>query len=103
MAELKRFKVFDVKTGELLVEGTAKECAEGVGLSESGFRQAAVISDGVGHSKYKIIDETPPEDEIRELSYDFKVAAKKWDEFCEPIRKKYGIPVYKEPAKEDNS
>jgi hypothetical protein len=33
------------------------------------------------------------------VTKDVNSAAKRWDDFCEPLRKKYGIAVYKEDNK----
>lgn len=101
MIQVKRYKVFDVKTGDFIVEGTARECAAVVGMTPSGFRQAHVVSAGNGHKRLLIIEQNQDEapEELVDNS-EMRDAAKEWDAFCEPIRKKYGIPVYKAPAKE---
>ncbi len=94
MAELKRFKVYHKTTGDLLFEGTAKECAVHFNACESSIRSAALEGCSL-KCKYKVVDASELTGKDVDNYPGFANAAKKWDEFCEPIRKKYNIPVYK--------
>lgn len=89
----KRFRVYDITTNELLAEGTARYCANEVGSNVNAIRD---IARGKYQSrKYVVVDATPA-DTPDEQPYDpngLKAAAMKWDAFCDPIRRKYGIPV----------
>lgn len=94
MAALKQYKVFHKITGKLVFEGTAKECAEEFGVTDGTIRHAA----SEGHvliRKYRVVDYSEMKDKNTDNYTGFDAAAKKWDDFCEPIRKKYNIPVYK--------
>lgn len=92
---MKTYEVYSRETGELLVEGTITECASAIGLSRSGFNHAV---NAKHHSRFCFVD-TTEEDEVTDRSTDVREAIKAWDAFCEPLRKKYGIPVYR-PRKE---
>lgn len=81
------FRVYDVETDELIVEGSAKECAEALGGDRNSITNAY----------YNTVNGTYKGCRIEEMSADEAKsdaeAIKNWDAFCEPIRKKYGIPV----------
>lgn len=84
----KRYAVYDKETGELVTKGTARACSEATGLSIDSVYQNAVGA--ANHPKYVV------EGLYDECVCDsIEAAARAWDKFCEPIRKKYGIPVYK--------
>lgn len=93
MGKLMIFSVSDVHTGEVLFTGTAKQCLEKFGVPETTFRQAA-INCSVMRNRYVVAPVNADEIDNAETVPNGE-AARKWDEFCEPIRKKYGIPVYK--------
>ena len=89
----KRYAVYDKETGELVTKGTARSCSEATGLTVDAIYQNAAGS--ANHSQY-VVEELYDECVCDSI----EAAARAWDKFCEPIRKKYGIPVYKAPAKE---
>lgn len=89
----KLYKVYDIATSELLAEGTAKHCANEVGSNVNAIRD---IARGKYQSRRFVVVDITPADTPDEQQYDpngLKAAALKWDAFCDPIRKKYGIPV----------
>lgn len=81
------YKVFD-QSHKLIVSGTAQECGEILGLSGKTIVAYARACRSGEPCKYKVITSEPPV-----LSGSDAAAIKAWDDFCEPIRKKYGIPV----------
>lgn len=89
----KVYEVRDLVTDQLIITGTCKECAEKIGMHRDSVRQIAV--GGWANKKYKIIELEPA------LKTDKKVQVKKnispaarWDEFCDPIRKRFGIQAH---------
>ena len=97
MAKPRQYEVHDAATGKLLAVGTAAYCAKVVGISSDLVRSMAR---GAQNSrKYMSIDITEDEEKGEAACAHILAAAKAWDAFCEPIRKKYGIPVYKAPEK----
>lgn len=99
MAQLKQFEVYDLATGELLAKGSARHCSEVLHVGGDSIR--AVANGNYRSRKYEIKDVTPTGAEESKNDHNLVSAAKRWDAFCEPIRKKYGIPVYKAPAKDE--
>lgn len=94
MAALKCFEVFHKVTDDLLFKGTARECAEQFNVSVDAIRRAANYGSLI-QCKYKVAESYESSDNDDGSCNELSRAAKKWDDFCEPIRKKYGIPVYK--------
>ena len=103
MAKPKRYEVYDLVKGNLLVEGTAMRCADALGLTADSIRSMA--NGKYSSRKYDVREIKPPgaeeKAETTGIDHGLVSAAKQWDAFCEPIRKKYGIPVYR-PGKENN-
>ena len=95
----KQYEVRNTKTGELIATGTATQCAMQVGIHPDTVRRIA--AGYIKPKQYLICEvsqssakpEPAPTDKISEKQ---RLAAK-WDAFCEPIRKKYGIPIYTPP------
>ena len=95
----KIYEVRDAQTDELLAAGSAIECARELGIHPDTVRYNAL---GRAKSKrYSIseVSEGPalPPSFVAPRAVDKHDLAAQWDAFCEPIRKKYGIPVYKAP------
>jgi hypothetical protein len=99
MSKAKHYEVRDLATDELLATGTAVHCAEVVGASKY-----AIVD--IAHGKYKsrrfrIVEIAPPVEAPKpkqkkrsEFDGGMRAAANRWEEFCAPIRRKYGIPVH---------
>lgn len=85
---MKVFGLFDARTDELVFAGTPAECAEFCGGAITGFYGRSAMKDRTYHG-YKVRDMQ----KIRPLDAEEKKLAAKWDAFCEPIRKAYGIEV----------
>jgi hypothetical protein len=96
MGYAKVYEVYDAVTGEFLDMGTAAELEERIGIDQVTIR--AVGRGAQNCPRYKINQFGVDGQKIETSS--MLEAAKRWDEFCEPIRRKYGIPVYKH--KEDD-
>lgn len=92
MSTPKQYKVYSMSTGDLLAEGTARQCAERLRVPSDTIR---AIGRGAYTSYVYLVEEQEQEKQYQELNGNSALiaAAKKWDAFCEPIRKKYGIPV----------
>lgn len=95
---LKQFKIYSDKTGKLLFEGTAKECSKKYKVKERVLRAAASRGLRMCQGKYRAVDCSDLAETV--TAYDNRDLIESWDRLCEPLRKKYGIPVYKAP-KED--
>ena len=95
MAKPKRYEVYDLVKGNLLVDGTAMYCAEVLGLTADAIRSMA--NGKYSSRKYDVKEIKPSGAEAKAdttgIDHSLVSAAKRWDAFCEPIRKKYGIPV----------
>lgn len=83
------FRVYDKDNGDLLFEGAAKMCAERFQMSESSFRDAAERGYFVA-GKYKVEKYCTDGVTMKDLD-----AIESWNKFCEPLREKFGVPVYK--------
>ena len=90
----KIFKVYNNKTGRKVFEGTVKMCREYLSMCDSAVRDAAERGHLV-RGIYKIVDCSNQDDETEVSGASAREAIEAWDAFCEPIRKKYNIPVYK--------
>lgn len=87
---IKHYTVYDIVTGDLLASGTAAECARRIGVHAETIRKNAR---GVIKSQlYEVVED--PTQEEKQKRDDMLIAAMKWDAFCEPIRKRYGIKVH---------
>jgi hypothetical protein len=95
---LKHFKVYDAGTGKIVVSGTAQKCREKLGVTDRLFRAAATRGHRICNGKYVVVDCGNPGETTQNDQY--MEAIESWDRFVEPLRKLYGIPVYKAP-KED--
>lgn len=82
------YVISDPQTGEEVFRGFASDCAEFLGIPKDKFYRVA----------YKAMAGTyKPWDIRREGDFDIEeqTAIQKWDAFTAPLRRKYGIPVYK--------
>lgn len=90
MPHAKVYEIFDAVTDKFLAAGTANELEEKLGL---GCHMIHAIGRGAQASaKYKIIQVSKDDDQKMGTASNVD-AAKRWDAFCEPIRRRYGIPV----------
>lgn len=92
----KIYEVRDLQTDQLIVSGTAKACAEKIGMHPDSVRQIAV---GYFNSKKYRVSELPPDPEPIKPTNPTKPSQKallaaQWDAVCDPIRKRFGIQVH---------
>lgn len=102
MKETIRYRVYD-SWDEFVVEGTASECAAELGMKLKTFRNNAIEFKQGKYKKYSIFEVQREEREIENKKEIWKSESdliKEWDDFITPIRKRYGVPVYK-PGKGD--
>lgn len=96
MSTQNRCRVFLATTDAFVFEGTPKECAEFIGVSHTHLLN--YVRDGrkyIGGGKYRIVPvDGVWEKELKRDGSDLR-AIQAWDAFIEPIREKYGVPVYK--------
>ena len=90
----KKFRVYNNITGKLVAEGSAKECCAIIGCSSSNFYYAAANNKTVCGGRWRVTEESIAPPKKVGAASDFE-AILNWDKFVEPLRKKYGIPVYK--------
>ena len=106
MAKAKLYEVYDLVTGELLATGSERKCAMELGVGNSAIGEIA--RGKYKSSRFRVVDATPPGEEHPkpkrdpEIDGSMRAAANRWEEFCAPIRRQYGIPVYKAPKKEES-
>lgn len=86
-----RYFVRDRETGEIVAEGSARECAERLGVTTDTIRKWGT---GYYHSYKWEVTRVGLEIPMKNLNkHGLAEAARSWDAFCEPIRKKYGVEV----------
>ena len=84
------FRLYDIETGELFMEGSSKELGEAIGAGKEAIRQAYEKNWQAIYKGYEI--EAVDGDDQEDTKTDAEVIAS-WNAFVEPLRKKYGIPV----------
>lgn len=84
------FRLYDIETGELFMEGSSKELGKALGVGKEAVRQAYEKNYQPIYKGYEI--EAVDEDNREDTKTDAEVIAS-WNAFVEPLRKKYGIPV----------
>lgn len=87
---MNKYRVYDGKTDDLVVDGTAEECAQALNMQVGSFRQNSYLSEQGEYKKYKIVAYTVSDPKIQS---EYAEAIKKWDDFVTPIRERFGIPV----------
>ncbi len=87
MSAPKQYKVYSISTGDLLAEGTARQCAEKLRSPSDTIR---AIARGAT-SRIYLVEEQKQQRQERNVDPNIVAAAERWDAFCEPIRKRYGI------------
>ena len=90
----KRYRVYDPMSGELVAEGDAIECAEKLGMTLRTFQRAEENFRRGHYKKWNIYDNS--EQKPVTILKNEREAIKKWDDFTKPLRKHFGIPVYKQ-------
>ena len=93
VGKIMMFSVSDVYTQEIVFTGTAKQCREHFGVADTTFREAA--SKGSLMRRRYVVDQVNAEEMDNSETVPNGEAARKLDEFCAPIREKYGIPVHR--------
>jgi hypothetical protein len=96
MSNPKVYEIYDATTNELLATGTAMECEKKLHLDSYLIR--AVGRGAKTSKKYTVIQVSVDREKLETASN--IDAAKQWDAFCEPIRRRFGIPV-RRTTKED--
>lgn len=97
------YEVQDRSTGKIVCTGTAVRCANALGVCRE-----TILRWGNGTRKSpqydaRMIDMAFSQAEAERVDYpdQFRQAIRAWDEFCEPLRKKYGVKVKRwDPKKE---
>lgn len=91
------YALLDPKTGKTVFKGNASDCAAFCGVSRDTIYSVTTKAryKGRTYKGYKVqVAGGHPEKNVV-VRHEMAVAAKKWDEFCEPIRAEFGIPVYR--------
>lgn len=93
----KVYEVYDIETDELVVKGTAKECAEKFGVTVRWWRDELVTHSGKLYKgcRIEIIGGNNAVKKSKETEQGLAKAIAAWDAFVTPIRERYGVPVYK--------
>lgn len=96
MSWKRKYRVLDAKTGKVLAEGYAEDCAKKVNCNvDTIYAGTSLSPDKVGPRRRFIVTVLP--DDSDRLNVEFSSEqlslAKQWDDFCEPLRKKFGIEV----------
>ena len=94
----KLYRLRDCTSGEVVLSGTAAECAEFLGIKEKSFHVIRSHFSGTGErpkSKGYYLEELG-----RAATLDAE-AVRAWDELTEHLRRKYGVPRYV-PKEDEN-
>lgn len=84
------FRLYDIATGAFVTEGTSKQCGDAIGVGPEVIRMAYKrVLDGT-YKGYRI------EEVLLNGAETDEDAIANWDAFVEPLRKEFGIPVYRE-------
>lgn len=91
---IKKYRIYNNVTGKKVAEGSANECMAIVGCSKTHFYAAAAQQKTLCGGRWRVDEASvlPPK-KIGAAS-DLEAIAN-WDKLVAPLRKKYGIPVYK--------
>ena len=84
------FRIIDKEKDSQEFIGTTSECAEFIGMNLKTFYYYRDI--GITEIQDRWIIEELPKVTVSDLD---AAAIRKWNEFTEPLRKKFGIPVYR--------
>lgn len=84
-----KYRVYDGKTGDLIVEGTPAECGAALGMKTNSFYSAVAYSRDGYYKKFRFEDISDKPTKLDE----YKAAVAAWDDFVTPIRQRFGIPV----------
>lgn len=97
MTKPNQYKIIDPDTGELLFNGNTKECAEFMGITMKAFQNGTYAMRKSNKEIWRgyCIEVVKTECKQREQPVKVKSAIKAWNDFTEPLRKAYGIPVYR--------
>lgn len=81
--------------GKILAEGSAMECCDAMGLSLN-WLYATCDRTAKGLSQKHLVFEIGCDNRSEKtMTREVVAAAKSWDAFVEPIRKRFNIPVYR--------
>ena len=83
------FRLYDIETGELFMEGSSKELGEALGVGKWAINQAFEKNMYPTYKGYSI------EAVCSEVAKSDAEAIANWNAFVEPLREKFGIPVYR--------
>jgi hypothetical protein len=95
MSLSKGYRIYD-EDRNLVCEGSSRQCSAIIGIPASTIRHWGLVHQNEDAPYWVEVIE-PDGEKI--VTKDVNSAAKRWDDFCEPLRKKYGIAVYKEDNK----
>jgi hypothetical protein len=91
-----KYKVIDPE-GKTVFYGLMREIGEHFDTRADNILKAIKKSKNGTYRGFRIVLQEAAPEKV-ETSFEFVSEAKAWDEFCEPIRQKYGIPVYRPKA-----
>lgn len=84
------FRLYDIETGELFMEGSSKELGEAIGAGKESILKAYEKNYQPIYKGYEI---EAVDGEYEEYTKTDAEAIRSWNAFVEPLRKKFGIPV----------
>lgn len=93
-----RYELYDIITDQLVFAGTERECADFVGTKPGRIRDAYCHTRKGIYKNYRIVDVTGNSEYVCMSDRD-RDAIENWDKFTKPLRKEFGIPVYR-PGKD---
>lgn len=89
-----RYCIRDRETGAIAAEGSARECAERLGVTDNTIRRWGLNG---CHQKWKVTRTGGKISQAAVVPDGDAAAVRSWDAFMEPLRKKYGIEVKRWP------
>lgn len=98
---IKQYRLVDNISNELVMVGSGRDIAAFTGASKSHISESARERKTICAGRYRVVDIASTDENNEDYKPDtgLSIAARRWDEFCEPLRKQYGVPVYR-PGKD---
>ena len=93
---IKQYRLIDNISNEMVMIGPSRLISAFTGASKSHISESAREHKTICAGRYRVVDISSTDENNEDYKPDtgLSIAARHWDEFCETLRKQYGIPVY---------
>ena len=93
-----QYELYEIITDQFVFRGTEAECCDFVGTTHGRINDAYKYRKNSTYKRWRIVKVGGNSDYYSVSPSDYE-AIERWNEFTRPLRKKYGIPVYR-PGKD---